>query len=108
MRRRDARGSAAIEAAALIPLVLGVLVVIAQIFAVAYTTHGVSQSARDAARAYSLGESPHAAAEASLPGGVRLVSVSTFGPNHGVTVTAEAPSIVVITDRTVSRSVTMP
>jgi hypothetical protein len=39
---------------------------------------------------------------------VSLVSVSTFGPDHGVTVTARAPSIVVITDRTISRSVTMP
>lgn len=102
------RGSAAIEAAVLIPLVMSVLLVIAQIFAMAYTAHGVSQSARDAARAYSLGESPQSAAAASLPSGVSLVSVSTFGPNHGVTVTARAPSIVVLTDRTVSRSVTMP
>lgn len=108
MTARSERGSAALEAAALIPLVMGVLVVIAQIFAMAYASHGVSQAARDAARAYSLGESPQAAAAASLPSGVTLVSVSTFGPNHGVTVTAHAPSIVVLTDRTVTRSVTMP
>lgn len=106
--RRDERGSAALEAAALIPLVMGVLVVIVQIFAMAYASHGVSQAARDAARAYSLGQSPQAAAAASLPSGVSLVSVSTFGPNHGVKVTARAPSIVVLTDRTVTRSVTMP
>jgi hypothetical protein len=74
----------------------------------AYTSHGVSQAARDAARAYSLDESPQAAAAASLPSGLSLVSVSTFGPNHGVTVTAKAPSFVVITDRTMARSVTMP
>jgi hypothetical protein len=106
--RRDERGSAALEAAALIPLVMGVLVVIVQIFAMAYASHGVSQAARDAARAYSLGQSPQAAAAASLPSGVSLVSVSTFGPHHGVKVTARAPSVVVLTDRTVTRSVTMP
>ena len=102
------RGSAAVEAAVLIPLAMGVLVVIVQIFAMAYASHGVSQAARDGARAYSLGQSPQSAAAASLPNGVSLVSVSTYGPDHGVTVTARAPSIVVITDRTISRSVTMP
>ena len=106
-RTRD-RGSAALEAAAVIPLVLVVLIAIAQVLAMAYTSHGVSQAARDAARAYSLDESPQAAAAASLPSGLSLVSVSTFGPNHGVTVTAKAPSFVVITDRTMARSVTMP
>ena len=45
---------------------------------------------------------------ASLPSGVSLVSVSTYGPDHGVTVTARRPPIVVITDRTITRSVTMP
>lgn len=108
MSARRTRGSAAVEAAALIPLVLGVLVVVLQLFMMVYTTNGVSQSARDAARAYSLGESPDAAAAASLPGGVRLVSVSTFGPNHGVAVTGEAPPIVFLGSRTVTRSVTMP
>lgn len=105
--RRD-RGSAAIEAAVLIPLAMGVLLVIVQVIAMAYASHGVSQAARDGARAYSLGQSPQAAASASLPGGLSLVSVTTFGPNHGVTVTAEAPALVVLTDRTVTRSVTMP
>lgn len=107
-RSRRERGSAAIEAAVLIPLVMGVLLMIVQVIAMAYTSHGVSQAARDGARAYSLGQSPQAAASASLPSGVSLVSVSTFGPHHGVTVTASAPSIVVLTDRTVTRSVTMP
>ena len=63
------RGSAALEAAVLIPLAMGVLVVIVQIFAMAYASHGVSQAARDGARAYSLGQSPQSAAAASLPSG---------------------------------------
>lgn len=108
MRRDRERGSAALEAAALIPLVLSVLVIVAQLFAVAYASQCTSQAARDAARAYSLGESPRAAAQASLPGAVELVSVSTFGPDHGVTVTTRAPLVIPITDRTLSRSVTMP
>jgi len=56
-RRSRERGSAALEAAVLIPLAMGVLVVIVQIFAMAYASHGVSQAARDGARAYSASPS---------------------------------------------------
>lgn len=102
------RGSASVELVALVPLVLTVLVLALQVLVMSYTVHGASQAARDGARAYSLDESPRAAAEASLPGAVSLVSVSTFGPDHGVRVVVEAPPILFLTDRQITRSVTMP
>ena len=36
---------------------------------------------------------------ASLPGGVELVEVSTYGPDHGVRVTVQAPKMLFVTDR---------
>lgn len=102
------RGSASIELVGLVPLVLTVLVGTLQVLVMVYTAHGASQAARDAARAYSLDQSPQAAAAASLPGSVSLVSVTTFGPHHGVRVVAQAPPILFITDGRVEREVTMP
>jgi len=102
------RGTASIELVGLLPAVLVLLVLALQVLTMAYTAHAASQAARDAARAYSLQESPSAAAAASLPGGVSLVSVTTFGPNHGVRVVVAAPPILLITDRELTRQVTMP
>ena len=52
----------------MVPLVLAVLVGALQVMVLAYTAHAASQAARDGARAFSLGQSPAAAAQASLPG----------------------------------------
>ena len=106
-RRRDA-GQATIEYVGLIPLVLLFMVMALQVMAVAYAAHGASQAARDGARAYSLDQSPEGAVRASLPGSVRLVSVSTFGPHHGVQVTVEAQTIWPIGDGRITREVVMP
>jgi hypothetical protein len=107
-RGQDERGSASLELAALVPIVVLLMLFVFQVLAVAYTTQAASQAARDAARAYSLGRSPTAAAEASLPGAVRLVGVTTFGPRHGVRVEVEAPPVQLIGDRRVIREVIMP
>jgi Flp pilus assembly protein TadG len=80
------RGQATIELMAMVPLVLAALVFALQVMVLAYTAHGASQAARDGARAYSLNESPVAAAQ----------------------VTVEAPAMLFITDRQITRSVTMP
>ena len=106
--RRPDVGQASIELVGLVPVVLIVVVLVLQLLAMVYTAHAASQAARDAARAYSLDESPQAAAAASLPGGVSLVSVTTFGPNHGVRVAVHAPPVLVIGDGQISRAVTMP
>ena len=102
------RGQATIEFMAMVPLVLAALVFALQVMVLAYTAHGASQAARDGARAYSLQQSPAAAAQASLPGAISLVNVTTFGPDHGVRVTVEAPPMLFLLDRQVTRTVTMP
>lgn len=108
IRRHSDRGSASIEMIGLFPLLLTILVLALQVLILSYTAHGASQAARDAARAYSLDQSPTVAAQQSLPGAVSLVSVTTFGPHHGVTVVVEAPQMLFIADRRISRQVTMP
>ena len=92
----------------MVPLVMGVLVAALQVMVLTYTAHAASQAARDGARAYSLDRSPVSAAQASLPGAISLVDVATFGPDHGVRVTVEAPAMLFLVDRRITRSVTMP
>lgn len=101
------RGQATLELVGLIPVLLVTLAILLQVMALAYTSHAAAQAARDGARAYSLDQSPIAAAQASLPGSVRLVDVSTYGPDHGVTVTVQAPPLLLLS-RTITRSVVMP
>ena len=102
------RGQGTIEFMGMVPLVLAVLVAALQVMILSYTAHAASQAARDGARAYSLDQSAVAAAQASLPGAISLVNVSTFGPDHGVRVTVEAPPMLFLLDRQVTRTVTMP
>ena len=45
---------------------------------------------------------------ASVPGAVRVVDVVTFGPDHGARVTVEAPPMLFLADRRVSRTVVFP
>ncbi len=107
-RRPREQGTASIEMVAMVPLVMFVIVLVFQVITAAVTVQAASQAARDAARAYSLGGSPTEAAEASLPGAVRLAEVTTFGPHHGVRVVVEAPAFLVIGERKVAREVVMP
>jgi Flp pilus assembly protein TadG len=106
-RAERERGQATLELVGLIPVLLVTLAVVLQVMSMAYTAHAAAQAARDGARAYSLDQSPVAAAQASLPGAVQLVDVSTYGPDHGVTVTVKAPPVLLL-DYTLSRSVVMP
>ncbi|WP_114559452.1 TadE/TadG family type IV pilus assembly protein [Desertihabitans aurantiacus] len=108
MSRRRERGSASVELVGLVPLVALGLVLLMQLLTAVYTVQAASQAARDAARAHSLEQSPHAAAQRSLPGAVRLARVETFGPHHGVRVTVEAPAVLVLGDRLITREVVMP
>ena len=101
------RGQATLELVGVLPVLLVVFVLVLQVISLAYSSHAASQAARDGARAYSLDQSPAAAAQASLPGAVRLVDVSTYGPDHGVTVTVRAPAVFLL-DHTITRSVVMP
>jgi hypothetical protein len=102
------RGQASLEMVALTTMLLGVVVLMLQLVVFVYTAHGAAQAAREGARAYSLGESYQAAAEAAVPGGITLVEVGVVGPDHGVHVVAKAPSGFFLGDGLVSRTVTMP
>jgi uncharacterized protein (UPF0333 family) len=110
MKRQRGRssGQASLELVGLLPLVLLLMVAAFQVMVMAYTAHGASEAARAAARAYSLDQSPNLAAQQSLPGAVSLVSVTTFGPSHGVRVVVQAPDMLFLVDREITRSVTMP
>lgn len=105
---RRERGQASLEMVALTTMLLGVVVLMLQLVVFVYTAHGAAQAAREGARAYSLGQSPAAAAQAAVPGGVRVVSVATMGPDHGVQVVVQAPTGFILGDGRVTRTVTMP
>lgn len=102
------RGQATLEMVALTAMLLGVVVLVLQLVVFVYTAHGAAQAAREGARAYSLGDDYGAAARAAAPGGVSVVEVSTFGPDHGVKVVVQAPTGFLIGDGRVSRRVVMP
>ena len=102
------RGQASLEMAALAPVVLMLMLSALQVIVLTYTAHAASQAAREAARASSLDQSAQAAADDSLPGGVRMVSVQTTGPDHTARVTVAAPFAVYPFNREITRTVTMP
>ena len=111
MRRRDDRGSAAVELLAVVPLFVLVLLFTVQVFAFIYTAQSASQAARDGAREYSRTGSlsaGEAAVRASLPSSVELVSVQSRGPGHGVRVTVRSPHIVRLAEPELTRTVVMP
>lgn len=87
-RTRDDRGSMALESIALIPVFAALVAIVFHIavYATAATLHATATSA--AARAASIGESPQAAAEDSLPSFL-ADDVSASGSGGGVTVTLD-------------------
>ena len=88
--RRD-RGQGTIEFMAMVPLVLVVLVV----RAAGDDARPTPPTPPPRRRATVPGPTRWTVAgrgrQASLPGGVELVNVSTYGPDHGVEVTVQAP-----------------
>jgi Flp pilus assembly protein TadG len=102
------RGQATLEMAALAPVVLMLMLAALQVVVLAYTAHAASQAAREGARAYSLDQDARSAAIDSLPGEIRLVGVTTTGPDHTVRVTVAAPFAVYPFNREITRSVSMP
>lgn len=86
------RGQASLEVVAVAGLVVVVMALVLHLFSAIYAGQAVGRVAWDAARAKSLGHSPTAAAEASTPGGLSLVSVETLG--DGVRVTVTSPTVI--------------
>jgi TadE-like protein len=107
-RGRRERGQASIELVALLPvLVLGGSFAL-QAGAAMWAASSTTEATREAARAFSLGRDPRAAAEASLPGGLHVSDLSTFGPGHGVRLTVVIPRVAPMPHLRVTRQVVMP
>jgi hypothetical protein len=102
------RGTAGIEMVGLLPLVLIAGMLTLQAGAAMWTASTTSEAARSAARAYSLGLDARGAAEGSLPGSIKVVSVTLFGPEHGVRLTTEVPRVSPLPAFRVTRQVIMP
>jgi len=105
--RRD-RGVASLELVGLLPLVALVVSMILQLVAATYTANETESAARAAARAYSLGEDPTAAARHSLPSGLRPVDVEVHGPRHAATVTVRIPRTSILPLHDITKTVVMP
>lgn len=105
--RRD-EGSAAVELAAAVPIVILVMAAVLQTVSVISATSAANQAARDGARAVSLGRSATTAVEDSLPGGIDDARVVTRGDGR-VEVEVDALRIVpFVPTFTVTRSAVMP
>ena len=105
---RNERGSASLELVGMLPVVALVVSLVLQYVAAAYVAQVSDDAARQAARAYSLGRDPAAAADASLPGGLMAATVATFGPDHGVRITVRVPRLSPLPVSTVTRAAVMP
>lgn len=104
------RGAAALETAALIPILVLSALVALQVGVAGWTVTSTGQAARDGARAASLGNDPVTAAERSLPGSLEPTDVTArrTGDGREVTVTVEVPSLAGFTVGEVSRTSEMP
>jgi hypothetical protein len=106
-RSRGERGQASLEVVALLPVLLVVGLLAFQAGVAIWTISSTTEAARAAARAYSLGRDPQAAADASLPGSLQA-DVTTFGPGFGVELTVKIPQVTPVALGPVVRRVVMP
>ncbi len=102
------RGSASLELVGLLPIVVLVCMLLLQGAAALFATQAASDAVRQAARADSLGGDPRAAAEAALPGGLRVEALSSFGPGHGARLSVRVPRLSPIPQIIVTREAVLP
>lgn len=105
---RRERGSVSIEFLAMLPVLLTVALVALQVGAIGYTAISAQEAARAAARASSRGMDVNGTAAGLLPPGATLVSVSRFGPDHGVRLVVEAPRVSIMPAYRITRQAVMP
>lgn len=94
-RPRDERGSASLELVGLLPVIIVFGAAAFQVGAILWATTSVEEAAREAARAYALGEDGCGTAEDALGGGIDLVSCSG---GREVTLVAEIPMVLAARD----------
>lgn len=108
--RRRERGTASIELAALVPLILLAAMAALQLGVVGWTVVATGAAARDAARAATLGQSPAQAARGALPGilDARSVTGGATADSQKYTVTVPIPRLLIIDLGAVSRTAELP
>lgn len=101
---------AAVEAAALVPILLVMATFVLQGAAAIWTVTATDVAVRQAARAESLGApgGGRAAAEDALPGALSVKRIRYFGPDRGVNLEVEVPRVSFLPQFTVSRTIEMP
>lgn len=107
LQQRD-RGSSTLEIVGILPIVIVVLLVLLQVGAFVYALNGANQAVRDAARAASLGSSATAAAEASLPGAIKVKRLEKISSPNRYELEVTVPKFIPFTDLTVTRVADMP
>ncbi|KYH45608.1 TadE/TadG family type IV pilus assembly protein [Branchiibius sp. NY16-3462-2] len=109
-RRARERGTAAVELAGLVPILLFAALVALQLGVVGWVTLSAGWAARDAARAATLGQDPVQAARGALPGSLSAESISGGAADRAqrYTVQVRIPSLILIDLGSVSRTAEMP
>lgn len=104
------RGSASLEAVALVPVLLLVALCVFQVGLAGWAAVSATGAARAAARAATLDQDARAAAEGALPGGLSVASLSEQATPDGrsVRVTVRIPDLTPLTLGTVTREADLP
>lgn len=112
---RDERGTSTIEIIGITPLVVLVMILLAQTSLALYATTSAQTGVRVAARAWSQepGMSPSQVREAvntTVPGWLRTDAgdIALHGPGHAVTATFDVPDVIPFTDLRITRRTVMP
>ncbi|NHA69462.1 TadE/TadG family type IV pilus assembly protein [Phycicoccus flavus] len=114
MRRRVAsaaeRGTASLEFLALAPMVMVVAFMTWQLAVGGWAAVSANEAARAAARAATVGQSPDAAAQDSLPAGLKdhTLTGGRSGDGYTYTVSVAVPAFTVLGLDPVERTVSMP
>jgi Xaa-Pro aminopeptidase len=93
----------------MLPLALGVAMLVLQVGAVAYGASSAQEAAREAARAFSLGQDPAAAARGALPQGYTVTALDRLaGAGHGIRITVQVPRVTPLPAFTLTREAVLP
>jgi len=92
----------------LVPILLLVGLYAFQAAVAMWTMTSTNEATREAARAFSLGRDPSAAASAALPGALEVDTLQTVGPGHGVRLSVTVPRVAPMPAMQVTREVIMP
>lgn len=106
------RGTAALEVAGMAPLVVFVIFLLIQAAMALYAITTAQTAVRQAARAYSQGESsPYTVVNQSVPSWLEVApgDVDLYGqPGHGVRATFDIPDVIPFYNLQITRETVMP